>query len=424
MQKRSPNALSQLPRRVLAAIVGLTCAQSAHAFDPATDHTCVAYCGGGSAPGGGAAVAPAPRGPSPAELARRRQRAEALRLDKLAHAAYERGDKAEAARLFEQAARLAPDDSNIQGNRWDSKAELAQSRKDYRSALGYYRKALRYFPGNKAIQVSIDGMKLFIDGENEAAAENQHDWDRAMRLDRERNGSDSWNNREFYFRGRKALDQNNWDLAVSELRKHQEKLRRDIEHFKLSPDDAYKDNLLKDWRSRLAETEKYLNLALEQQKAEKAKNPNYPKPPPVYRDAKTPRDYPDLGYYTPTQHKAHDDNVMGNVWSKTGNWVNALLSYQRALDEDPDGPFSMVIKDNIAIAMSRLGPQKVQTAPAAIAPAVASPASQEKSKEIVQSNCTGWMTANGKMSRLCMDEQAHRYCEEQDGDSISRVSCQ
>src|SRR5689334_19068402 len=49
---------------------------SAYAFDPATDHTCVAYCGGGSAPSsGGGYVTPAPSGPSPAELARRRQHA-------------------------------------------------------------------------------------------------------------------------------------------------------------------------------------------------------------------------------------------------------------------------------------------------------------------------------------------------------------
>ncbi len=40
------------------------------------------------------------------------------------------------------------------------------------------------------------------------------------------------------------------------------------------------------------------------------------------------------------------------------------------------------------------------------------------------SNCTGWVTANGKSSRLCMDAQAHRYCEEASGGSVLRVNCQ
>lgn len=446
----------RIRRSIIVASFVLLGIAPAFAFDPATDHTCVAYCGGGSAPsggGGGGYVAPAPRGPSPAELAKQRQRAQALQLDTRAHAAFDRGDTTEAARLFEQAAQLAPNDSNIQGNRWYTKGMVAAAQGDYESAVAYYRKALRYFPDNKEIAFNLQT------AEEKSAADRQ-DWSGAEKV----LGQDS--ETKHYYLGRQAIDEKNWDKAIHELKEFQPIIEARIAHGRKAvslftqAQRAYLDahaskevaanrrNLVKA-KKQLSENEelsietnRYLKIALagqhagaqrkaDEQRREQASNPNYPKPPPVYRDASTPRSYPDLGYYTPAQHDAHKANDEGNSDAQRGDWVHALLDYQQALTEDPEGPFSQVIKDNLAIAMSHLGPQKTKTAPAAAAviPAAAPPTPpQEKPKDIVQSNCTGWMTANGTSSRLCMDAQSHRYCEQSaqaDGKgAVSRVACQ
>ena len=404
--------------------------------------------------GGGGGVAPAPSGPSPAEIARRQRHAHALELDTRAHKAFDRGDKAEAARLFEEAAQLAPSASNIQGNRWYTRGMLAASQKNYETAIIYYKEALRYFGNNKELQ---ENLKV---AEEKAAVE-RGDWERAAKLLAKGAAL------KRYYQARQALVQEDWDRAVTDLTEfqkfissavtagqkaiHEEEdalrtiksLRpRDAPMFQRSLDHDRAN--VAEWNRLSRETDKYLAAAregrttkaearkLDAQRQEQASNPNYPNPPPVYRDASTPRSYPDLNSYTPAQHAAHNDNDTGNTWAQKGDWEQALLSYQKALTEDPDGPFAKVIKENLDIAMKHVGPQKANAAPAGgpTAPPASPPVkAEEKPKEIVQANCTGWMTqANGSSFRLCTDERAQRYCEQSaqaDGKGvISRVSCQ
>ncbi|HEX5509994.1 MAG TPA: tetratricopeptide repeat protein [Pseudolabrys sp.] len=364
------------------------------------------------------------------------------------------GNYKEAIKDFEEAARYLPNDANVHLNLANARGMVAQFEGRYADAVRYFEQALRYSPNNATVKENLRRAQVSLRNVPKMKKE-----DSILAAARDAEAANDWIANERYLRaaykactgygceafiprihraiGRQALIQKNWDAAIRELKQSKawyvDQERKYGKAYGISyPDDIREMQKLIDVALAGKAHEEEAKKAEAQHKAdeqrrEQASNPNYPKPPPVYRNAKTPRDYPDLGYYTPAQHKAHDDNVMGNVWSKTGNWVNALLSYQRALDEDPDGPFSKVIKENLDIAMTHLGPQKPKTVPtsAAAAPAVPSPTPpQEKPKEIVQSNCTGWMTANGKTSRLCMDEQAHRYCEEQSGNSVSRVSCQ
>lgn len=440
------------------ALTPVVHAQTAHCFNdlngpevPCTPRT-----------GGSGQVAPAPSGPSPAEIAAQRQRAAALELDKRAHAAFDRHDVTNAAQLFEQAAQLAPNDTNIQGNRWYTKGRVAFLNGDFAAAISYYKTALHFFPGKKDIIKAIadahDVPEIIQQQQNEDLSANREDWARAAKA---AHGSAT----EHYYLGRKAIADADWGKGIRELTQFkpvaaklvaasQEAVRKIKDIEARSPRDELesvrfylegaKADLAK-YKRFLAETTKYLKMALErkaqqdelkiaeaqhemdEQRRDQASNPNYPKPPPIYRDDKTPRSYPDLKSYTPAQRAAHTDNDTGNAWAQTGEWVQALLSYQRALTEDPDGPFARVIKDNLAIAMSHLGPHQPQGAPAGVGviPA-ATPASsrQDEPKDVAKSNCTSWVSANGKSSRVCMDEQAHRYCEESSGNSISRVRCQ
>jgi len=156
--------------------------------------------------------------------------------------------------------------------------------------------------------------------------------------------------------------------------------------------------------------------------------PNSPSSGPIYRDASTLRSYPKLESYTAAQRSAHDANEDGNFWARQGDWVQALLNYQKASTQDPDGPFASVLKENIAIAIKHLEQERANKVLPASSTAASPPDQQEaqdKLEQVVESNCTGWMAqANGGSFRLCTDEQAHRYCEQLDGKSISRVSCQ
>jgi hypothetical protein len=76
---------------------------------------------------------------------------------------------------------------------------------------------------------------------------------------------------------------------------------------------------------RQAEARTAAEARAEEQRAQQA-NPNYPAPPPVYRDANTPRDYPDLPSYSATQKKAHSDNELGNIWAQKVGTGAAQLS--------------------------------------------------------------------------------------------------
>ncbi|HZS53116.1 MAG TPA: pre-toxin TG domain-containing protein, partial [Bryobacteraceae bacterium] len=75
---------------------------------------------------------------------------------------------------------------------------------------------------------------------------------------------------------------------------------------------------------------------------------------PVYRSTTIPHAYPELKSFTPLQRSAHRDNEDGLLWSSIGDWSTALLRFQVALMEDPNGSFSSVIKENINAAKARL----------------------------------------------------------------------
>jgi tetratricopeptide (TPR) repeat protein len=363
---------------MLAAFLGAP----ALAFDPSTDHKCVAYCGGGSAPSSsGSYSAPVYSGPSAAELAAQRRRAQAIARRKRAVSLNDRGvkylqkqDYAQAIKLYRSALSVDPSLKAARGNLLAVEGQIAVEAERYPEAIARWREALPYWRGSKDPLLgniaSVEGNLAYRAGKLEQA-------------------------RDFF---RQALRYRPGHKLFEETLT---RLEKEI--------------------AAKAETQRHAN----EERRKQASNPNYPNPPPVYHDANTPRDYPDLASYTPAQHSAHSDNDMGNVWAQKGDWVQAMLNYQKALVEDPDGPFSKVIKENLDIATKHLkdSQQKAATAPAI------SPDHQTKPeaapKEISASNCTGWMTANGKSSRLCMDAQAHRYCEEADGKgAVSRVSCQ
>ena len=429
-----------------------------YAFDPATDHTCVAYCdGGGSAPNSGGYTAPPVQSPSPAEIAAQRQRAAALALDKSARAAFARDDMATAAAEFERAARLAPNDSGIQGSRWFTKGILADESGDYGSAVDYYRRALNYYSDKGEILFRLREVQ-------EKLAERAGHWDEAIRKTRDARG-DRPEAKAYikYLEGRKALEERRWADAIRGMAIWEQEevnaesvLRtslRDLENRKprrIVPDPVkFTKAILSNTLENLREIRKYMQIAkdgMEQEEQERQKaraaaqaseanalnssNPNYPAAPPVYRDVNTPRDYPDLSSYTPAQHHAHADNDTGNLWAQKGDWVQALLSYQKALSEAPDGPFAQVLNDNVAIAIKHLQDQQRATndtsSPAPVQN-VAQPAKQpEQPRNAVDSNCTGWMVqTNGASFRLCTDGRAERYCEQADSKgAISRVNCQ
>jgi len=437
------------------------------AFDPATDHTCVYNCGGGPAPSGGGYVAPVPRGPSPAELARRRQHAQAKAVNERGLAAFKGNNFAAAVRYFEQAIRLYPDDRNIQANYRYAKGRLAYSQHDYSSAANYFAEALRYSTGKRQRKELNRYLK---DAQNMVA-----DWPLNMKQDAtykegvKAQQAKNWEAAERYFQeahtlctrrnridcgeispqihnalGLKATEQHDWDEAIREFEfeknlygkfelKNKLYDKKDKGHglcgyYEMSPCADRVREAQKNIERVKAEKARQEKTKIEDRQKAEAKrrddqqsNPNYPKPPPVYRDADTPRDIPDFKNM-PAQHKAHADNNMGNVWAQKGDWVQALLSYQKALYEDPDGPFSNVIKENLDRAMKHLKDNQPKPATAVAQPPAAKPvqASQAKPEAIADSNCTRW--ANG--SRVCADAGGHHYCEVQSGNSVSRVSCQ
>jgi hypothetical protein len=441
----SLNRLFQTTIAITGSMVSFAALSPVSAFDPATDHKCVAYCGGGSSSGGGGGggyATPAYRGPSAAELARRRR-------VKAGNAANDRGiaalnayNPAVAVGYFEEAMRLRPDDRTVKGNYWYAKGMAAYYKHDYAEAVANYKKSLTYNRSASqrrtllaAIKDAEDLITEWPKIENQLAAlkagedaQRAKNWEAAERNFRKafeicnaRNRIDcvEFEPSIYDAAGRAALERNDWDTAIREFA-HQQK--------------SYKDHPV--WcRTQCAENilaaQQRIDAAKDAKQREQASNPNYPNPPPVYRDANTPRSYPDFTSFTQAQHQAHADNDSGNLWAQNGNWVQALLSYQKALTEEPSGPFAEVLKENLAIAMKHLEPQKTNAAPPNTA-ATTSPApvasKEEKPKEIVQANCTLWSTANGTSSRVCADDRGHPYCEQaaQAGGkgAISRVSCQ
>lgn len=461
----------------------LLVSSSAQAFDPATDHKCVAYCDGGSAPSrGGGYAAPAPSGPSPAEIARRKRIAAGNAANDRGAAARKRGDLRAAVRYFEEAARLWPEDRKIQGNYWNAKGELAARDGNYAEAVSYYKSALRYYPGHKDITKRLNSAQMLVDGDRSDQLATKGKWDEALSYHEKtlalcEQSVDTWfcptmKLRQQYLAAGQALSHQQWAKAGEALRAYvSEKMaspgnanlnkeEKDFFDFERSAADAiargdmqqalknYENmaQLEKKWAAEQGKDSPEADVMLlelrrqaalqaarqsQQKEQEQASNPNYPNPPPVYRGANTPRDYPDLANYTPSQHAAHNDNGLGNIWAQKGDWVQALLSYQKALTEDPDGPFSKTIKENLDIAMKHLNEERAKGTSAAAPPnpaATVPPATQvqvsKKPEEIADSNCTRWSAANGKSSRVCMDAEAHHYCEESDGKTVSRVSCQ
>lgn len=482
------NRFFQIAIAMTGPMLGIAIVSPASAFDPATDHKCVAYCGGGSSSGGGGGggyAAPVYRGPSAAELARRRRVKAGNAANERGRAALNRFDYDTAVREFEQAMRLWPEDRTVRGNYWFAKGHAAFHKEDYAAAIEYYRKSLPYNPRAKEKQIllgDISWSTTLLEEKKAKEAQEEGDWNAAVSHRNEsyrdciqgKHLDCDWRLVDTHFAlGGQALSQEDWSAAARELDKFysdlialmRKAIPGDKKHDQLAVafDAAHEANralasgnlataLLGYENAKKIEREHKFNPArynpitaeigrqiarqeearkFEAERKERASNPNYPNPPPVYRDANTPRSYPDFSSFTPAQHQAHADNDSGNLWAQKGDWVQALLSYQKALTEEPNGPFAEVLKENLAIAMKHLGTPKTNAAPANAAATSPAPlaAKEEKPKEVVQANCTGWMKqTSGTSFRLCMDEHAQRYCEEaaQSGGAgaVSRVSCQ
>jgi tetratricopeptide (TPR) repeat protein len=447
----------------LMALTSSAAAQTAHCFNNLSgpEVPCTAR--------GGGYAAPVPSGPSPAEIARRRRVKAGNATNDRGIAALNRGDYVVAIREFAEAMRLWPENRNVHGNYWYAKGLLASQEHEYSRAAEHYKKSLSFQTHAKERNILLSMIK---DSQRDAI-----DWplntkqEATYKAGVKAQQAKSWEAAERYFEeahelctkrhridcgdllppihkvaGLKAAEQRDWDAAIrefelekklygkfefkGELNDKQDKGRGSCGYYEPS---SCADRI-REAQANVdrAKAEKTRRQTEDQQKAvgtrqDLQSNPNYPNPPPVYRDANTPRDYPDLASYTPAQHHAHNDNDTGNVWAQKGDWLQATFNYQKALIQDPDGPFSKVIKENLDIAMKHLKDSQPKAAGISPAPPVSATtqAKPETPKEISVSNRTGWMTANGKSSRLCMDAQAHRYCEEADGKgAVSRVSCQ
>lgn len=97
-----------------------------------------------------------------------------------------------------------------------------------------------------------------------------------------------------------------------------------------------------------------------------APNDNEPEPG-VLRESDTPREYPRFTGFTADEKRAHDENFMGTVYGRAGNWSYALSAFRDALNDNPYGPFSDVIRDNIKIAERHLAVAGQGAQPAASA---------------------------------------------------------
>ncbi len=362
----------------------------------------------------------------------------------------------------------------MRGNYWFAKAKLAFTEGDWASALEDYKECLQYQSNpndRRTILNAIAEMGMNLEVQKAGKMEEMGDWDSAISHLNEAHREcvkgkkigiqtsifhfldcDTWLVGTYADLGGKALSQQNWLDAARQFDQFfssQLKMAK-LDEFKISPI-AY--SAIQEANRALASGD-LAAARLDYEKAQKSdgkqslasssygpiiseidrqiarqqqSNPNYPKPPPIYRDASTPRSYPDLTSYTPQQHAAHDANEEGNLWAQKGDWVEAMLSYQKALMQDPNGPFSKVIKENLDIARGHLGPAKPRAASSAAAPAPPAPGQQmKKPEEIANTSCTGWMTqTNGTLFHICADEKGHHYCEQGDGKGpASRVNCE
>lgn len=79
-------------------------------------------------------------------------------------------------------------------------------------------------------------------------------------------------------------------------------------------------------------------------------------PHPVSRLDSDARNYPELGSYTQLQRDAHDFNDQGVSWTQAQppDWQAAFKNFSAALNADPFGPFSNIIRDNLRIAGQHL----------------------------------------------------------------------
>jgi len=338
----------------------------------------------------------------------------------------------EAIRDFEEAARYLPNDATIHLNLANARGMVAQFEGHYADAVRNFEQALRYSPHNSIVKGNLKQAKAALASSKDPnriahdealqkaqSAEKAQDWNSAVKYRQQvyrlclsggGHGCEMESAFAQYAVGRQAITNKNWDAGIKYLRAALAYYNETFASVQSGP--------LKEWKTEITTV---LQIAEAQRRQAQASNPNYPKPPPVYRDADTPRDYPDFKTNTPAQHKAHEDNVMGNIWAQKGEWVDAMLGYQRALDEDPDGPFAKVIKENLDRAMKHLKANQPKPATAVAQPPAAKPIQASQTKpETADSNCTRW--SNG--SRVCADAGGHHYCEVQNGNSVSRVSCQ
>jgi tetratricopeptide (TPR) repeat protein len=107
-------------------------------------------------------------------------------------------------REFANAISLWPEDNNVNGNYWFARAELAFRKGDYGSAVEYYKKAIRYYPKEQHLKISLKVAE-------ELLAVSREDWAKAATTVPK--GSRLWH----YYRGRRAIAERDWDTAVREL---------------------------------------------------------------------------------------------------------------------------------------------------------------------------------------------------------------
>lgn len=89
-------------------------------------------------------------------------------------------------------------------------------------------------------------------------------------------------------------------------------------------------------------------------------------PHPAARLDSDPRTYPELPSYTNDQRIAHKMNQDGiDAAELHHNWADAMSSFAAAYDYDPVGPFSKVIRQNMAIAAKHLDEEQAARAKAA-----------------------------------------------------------
>lgn len=258
----------------------------AYAFDPATDHTCVAYCGGGSAPsgggggGGGGGVAPSP---TPSQLGHV--------YNQQAVAASYRGDWETAVRLLRIALSHDPTDPQIRKNLQHALGELANRRgvnaadrlHDYDAAIRFYEEALRSDPSNSQIKHNLAIARGNLENNRGLAALNSKQWDIAIEYFEKARRTVGYNASvdgnlnlahagEFDSKGRAALARGDYDAGIEDYHQAMAALEKAIKAFRAKNDPSAQHSI-KDALASVDWVKGQLQQAKERKLAAQVKKP-------------------------------------------------------------------------------------------------------------------------------------------------------